>query len=171
MLSFKSVFASAVLASLTAILQLPAMAQFEISPDHFSDADHSSDPRTASLAERPGEEMARVQQELESYYSAIQHQTDAVNSAQEAAAGAGGMGESAYIFIDEYVRQERELEELRKELTPRIVLAETRLDALKQAQLATSSPAAVPVPRKAVAATGGISHRGVLMASVPKQRK
>jgi hypothetical protein len=171
MYRFRTIVGSALLAAAACMLQLPAAAQFEISPDHFSDRDRGSAAGTEIQSDRSAAQIVALQQELEGYYSAIQQQTEAVERAQEVAAGAGTMGDSAYIFIDEYVRQQRELDRLKKELAPQIVLAQIRLDALKQAQLATPNPTAAAVTKKALAAKGKTQQRGVLAASVVKLRK
>ena len=167
-----AIIAGLALAGMTLMLQRPGMAQFEISPDHFPDADHSSAGRTALPNDRYSTEIGAVQQELESYYAAIRSQTEIVNRAQEQAAGAGGMGDSAYIFIDEYVRQQRELDRLKKELAPVIVLAQSRLEALKQQQarltasaIARTTGSAAPPTRKRV------HQHGVLIAAAPKMHK
>jgi hypothetical protein len=171
MYRFKTIVGCALLAAATGMLQLAAVAQFEISPDHFTERDRSTVARAGLQPDSSAVQIVALQQELEGYYSAIQQQTEAVERAQEMASGAGTMGDSAYVFIDDYVRQKRELELLKKELAPQIVLAQIRQDALKQAQLAASTPAAAAVTRKAVAANGETHQRGVLIASAPKLHK
>jgi hypothetical protein len=171
MYRLRSIIFCVAVVAVSAVLILPAMAQFEVSPDHFSDPSTQVQARAASPAV-PGVEIAAAEKELQGYYARIQRQADAVDRAQETAQGAGGMGESAYIFIDEYVRQQRELERLRKELAPQIVLAQARLDSLKKQALEDATAAFTPSPQtaKSTAKRARMRKEPVLTASVPKRR-
>ena len=168
MYSFSKVFPWLLLAGISAGVNRAAMAQFEVAPDHFPGVQSRTAANESSPVEGMNREISAVQQELEGYYSALQRQREEVDRAQEVAAGAGGMGEWAYIFIDEYVRQRRVLDQLKKDFAPQIMLAQARLDALRRAQMASATPAGQP---KAVHEAGNHHHRAALMASLPKPGK
>lgn len=114
------------------VMGIPAAAQFEITPDHF--AGSSQDDAVAATA--PYAELkariAAAQAELNAYKAQISRQAEAVENARELAAGAGGMEDSAYVFIDDYLRQYRELEQVRRELAPHIAQSEAALRLLNQ---------------------------------------
>ncbi len=109
---------------------LPAVAQFEVSPDHFPDPpqDHLI-AATQSHSELQAK-IAASQRELDGLEAQIRRQAEAVENARELAAGAGGMGDSASVFIDDYLQKYRDLEQLRRDLAPRIAQAQAVLDAL-----------------------------------------
>jgi hypothetical protein len=170
MYSFRSIFACLVLAGVTPMLEVPVLAQFEVAPDHFTDAQQPTVIGDVPPSQRLNRDIAAVQQELEGYYRAIDRQRESVEHARELASGSGAMGDAVSIFIDEYAGQQRELDRLKRELAPQIVLAQIRLAALTHAQTATA------VPQRPAQGTSVITRRrthrsAVLVASAPKPRK
>ena len=125
-------------------LVAPARAQFEISPDHLDETAAiagQSSPKQQELQVRINEQ----QKTLRDLTTRIDQQAKVTESAREAASGTGNTEDSAYVFVDEYVRQFRQLEQLKKELTPQISHAEQTLAALQAEQSALS---AQPEPKR-----------------------
>ena len=112
---------------------------------------------TAAIAQSrfvpgPSNETATVQQELQTrideqqkilrdLHDQIGQQAKVVESAREIAIGAGAVGDGASVFIDEYVREQKTLDELKKELAPKITRAEQTLAALHAQQTSLSAKA------------------------------
>src|SRR5215469_14472904 len=76
---------------------------------------------------------------LRDLHDQIDQQTKVAESARETAVGAGALGEAASVFVDESVRQQKKLDDLKQELTPRITQAEQTLAALQAQQMALSA--------------------------------
>jgi chromosome condensin MukBEF ATPase and DNA-binding subunit MukB len=119
-------------------LVAPAQAQFEISPDHLDE--------TAAIAGQSGLKQQELQTKIDEQQKTLQdlnaqidQQAKVTESARETAIGAGAVGDAASIFIDEYVRQFSQLEQLKKELAPRISQAKQTLAALQAEQFALSA--------------------------------
>lgn len=117
----------------------PAGAQFEISPDHL-------DETPAAMAGQSGQKQQELQvkideqqQTLRDLNTRIAQQTRVTESAYQAAAGSGNTEDSAYIFVDEYVREFMKLEQLKKELAPQISQAQQTLVALQTQQSVLSA--------------------------------
>jgi chromosome segregation ATPase len=116
----------------------PARAQFEISPDHLDE--------TAAIAGQSSPKQQELQTKIDEQQKTLWHlnaqidqQAKVTESARETAASAGNLEASAYIFVDEYVRQFRQLEQLKKELAPQISRTEQTLAALQAEQFALSA--------------------------------
>lgn len=137
-------------------LAAPALAQFEIEPDHPDDADeHTSQSRTMQL----NQEIAQQQAILEDCRAQIRAKAELVDMAQQSLLLTGAeAGEAEALAI-----YQRDLEKLKKALAPIVRAAETKLAQLQgeQAQSAKLRPAehAVPHPVK------HLKHRAVVASA------
>ncbi len=98
MLKYK-LFLYAALGAASVMTCVPAVAQFEVATDHFADP-----PQAVSATAADDELTARIAAataELKGYEARIRRQADSVENARGLAAGAGGLGDSAYVLIDD----------------------------------------------------------------------
>jgi chromosome segregation ATPase len=118
---------------------VPARAQFEISPDHLDETPAATAGQAGPKQQELQVKIDEQQQTLRDLNTRIAQQTRVTESAYQAAAGSGNTEDSAYIFVDEYVREFRKLEQLKKELAPQISHAEQTLAALQTQQSVLSA--------------------------------
>ncbi len=128
----------AVMAAAGTVLAVPVAAQFEVTPDHFSDA--SANQPTQRALTKLKDQIAARQQELDGYYQALHRQLDAVEQARELAVGSGAMGDAAGMYIEAYRQEQRTLEALTFQLNTRISAAQAAISALEN-QLARTAHA------------------------------
>lgn len=140
MLKLKTVLLGAILAAMGLGLSAPAVAQFEVAPDHFADNAQEQAQAQASKNEQGlNSRIRELQSELDGYQWQIKQRASAMEAARKLANGAGGEGEFASLFIDEYVQRYHELEQLKQDLAPLILLAQSNLRQLTSG-LATTAP-------------------------------
>ena len=168
MLKLKGILLGAAVVSAVAF-SLPAVAQFEVAPDHFRETGTRQSRDVAAVPRAELDNAITAQKErLGKYQDQLRAEEESVKNARELAAGAGAMGEAAAVFVDDYVRQSRELEQLRHTLSPQIAQAQANLQILEQ-QLATNvptSPVETATPKPVFAASGSRPrHRRVLTAT------
>lgn len=94
---------------------LAAVAQSEISPDHFPD-----EAAPVAFAPRQVAQARQVQTRLEDYENLLRTKAEQVENARQEAISAGIQGDGAEPFIDFYQQQQMELEALQAALTPKI---------------------------------------------------
>jgi peptidoglycan hydrolase CwlO-like protein len=141
MLRLKAVIMSGALAVMSWGLSTSADAQFEIAPDHFSDNTQDQAKFEASKHEQElKSRISGLQSELEGYQSQIDRRAAEVEAARRLADGAGGEGEFASVFIEEYLQQYQVLEQVKRNLAPLIQLAQVSIRELEN-ELATNAPA------------------------------
>lgn len=138
MLKLNTVFLGTILAAMGIGLTAPAMAQFEVAPDHFADnAQEQAQAQTSKHEQALDSSIRELQSELDGYQWQIKQRASAMEAARRLANGAGGEGEFASIFIAEYVQRYNELEQLKQTLAPLIRLAQTKLTQLTSGLAAT----------------------------------
>ena len=136
MLKLNTVFLGTILAAMGIGLTAPAMAQFEVAPDHFADnAQEQAQAQTSKHEQALNSSIRELQSELDGWQ--IKQRASAMEAARRLANGAGGEGEFASIFIAEYVQRYNELEQLKQTLAPLIRLAQTKLTQLTSGLAAT----------------------------------
>jgi peptidoglycan hydrolase CwlO-like protein len=141
MLKLETAMMSVVLAVMGWGLSTPALAQFEVAPDHFPDSTQEQAQSEASKHEQElNSRISSLQSELEGYQSQIEQHAATVEAARRLADGPGGAGEFASVFIEEYLQQCRELEQVKRNLAPLIQLAQLSIRELKN-ELATNTRA------------------------------
>lgn len=133
------------------VFGLRAAGQFEVAPDHFPDGPSQDQPGPTAKALQPElkTQVAALQSTLDGYYAEINQQAEAVEKARALAAGAGGMGSFAFVFIEAYVHEYRQLEELKNRLVARIRLAQAAISALQQQVAESTAPPASTGQHKA----------------------
>jgi hypothetical protein len=104
---------------------LAAVAQSEITPDHFPD---QASP--VAFAPRQEAQVQPVQTRLEDYEKLLRAKLEQVESARQDAISAGIVGDGAEPFIDAYRQQQMELEVLQAALTPKIEQARAIIASL-----------------------------------------
>jgi hypothetical protein len=138
MLKLNTVFLGTILAAMGIGLTAPATAQFEVAPDHFADnTSEQAQGQTSKHEPALDTRIRELQSELDGYQWQIKQRASAVEAARRLANGAGGEGEFAPLFIDEYVQRYCELEQLKQTLAPLIRLAQTTLSQLTSGLAAT----------------------------------
>src|SRR5262249_38801581 len=105
-----------------------------------ADAMPGSRPSTAKQQELR-EKIDDQQKILRHLHAQIDQQAKVAESARETTVGAGALGDTASVFIDEYVREQKKLDELKRDLAPRITQAEQALAVLQGQQTALSAQA------------------------------
>jgi hypothetical protein len=90
---------------------LPAATQTGVNPSHVSDA--SSTQISANTKEA---QVNTLQQQLKSYEQQLRAKAEQVENAWQQAIGAGG--DFAGPYIAEYLQQQKELDQLRTNVTP-----------------------------------------------------
>jgi hypothetical protein len=149
MLKLNTVLLGAILAAMGIGLSAPAMAQFEVAPDHFADnAQEQAQPKISKHEQALDSRTRELQSELDGYQWQIKQHASAVEAARRMANGAGGEGEFAPLFIDEYVQRYCELEQLKQTLAPLIQLAQTKLSQLTSGLAATAPEKHTPTVQK-----------------------
>jgi len=112
---------------------LAAVAQSEISPDHFPD-------QAAPVAAAPRQEaqIRPLQTRLEDYENLLRAKAEQVENARQEAISAGIQGDGAGALIDFYQQQQAELEALQAALTPKIDQARAIIAGLNSPDSAAS---------------------------------
>jgi hypothetical protein len=112
---------------------ITAVAQSEITPDHFPD-------QTAPVAFAPRQEaqVRPLQSRLEEYEGLLRTKMEQVENARQEAISAGIQGDGAGPFIDFYRQQQTELEALQAALTPKIDQARKLIAGLTNADFPDS---------------------------------
>lgn len=167
MLKLNKFFLGAILAAMGLGLSATAVAQFEIAPDHFADdAQEQAQAQTSKHEQALDSSIRELQSELDGYHWQIKQRASAMEAARRMANGAGGKGEFAPVFIDEYVQRYHELEQLKQHLAPLIRLTQGKLSELKR-DLAANAP-----PKPIATAQNNQRQQPVLVAgSRAKQQR
>jgi Skp family chaperone for outer membrane proteins len=107
---------------------LTAVAQSEISPDHFPD-------QATPVASAPRQEaqLRPLQTRLEDYQQQLREKSEMVENARQEAISAGIVGDGAGPLIDAYRELQMELEALQAALTPKIEKARKLIAGLTNA--------------------------------------
>ena len=141
-------------------MTVTATAQFEIEPDHFPDpVVDQSQPQTRQMRDELNSRIATFREELNHCRHQVAAKTEAVENKRELADGAGGKGEFGAVFIDEYVEQYSELEQLKRELAPQIALAKASIEKLEH-QLPNSAPVVAKSSPGRTQITAGLLQTG-----------
>jgi uncharacterized protein YPO0396 len=128
------------IASMSIVWFAPATAQSRLDPGPSNE--------TATVQQELQTKIDEQQKILRDLHDQIDQQAKVVESAREIAIGTGAVGDAASVFIDEYVREQKTLDELKKELAPNITRAEQALAALQAQQTSLSAqvkPKSLPV--------------------------
>jgi hypothetical protein len=104
-----------------------AVAQSEISPDHFPD---QASP--VAFAPRQEAQIQPLQTLLDDYQQQLQVKSEMVENARQEAISAGIAGDGAGPFVDIYRDQQMELEALQAALTPKIEQARAIIVSLNR---------------------------------------
>ena len=149
MLKLNTRLLGAILAAMGLGLRAPALAQFEVSPDHFTEnAQEQAQSQANKHAESSNARIAQLQSDLDGYQWQIKQRASAVEAARRLANGAGGEGEFAPLFIEEYIQRDHELKQLQQDLAPLIRMAQSKLSQITSDLAATAPPKHTPTPQK-----------------------
>src|SRR5262249_35561172 len=88
----------------------PALAQFEIAPDHFPSADELAVQPASTHAAQREQRVAEQQAILAEYRAQIKGKSESVEVARQEAISAGIQGDGAGSYIEAYDQQRKELE-------------------------------------------------------------
>jgi alanyl-tRNA synthetase len=116
-----------------------AGAQFEISPDH---PDETAAAITGQSGPKQQELQVRIdeqQKTLRDLNTQIDQQAKVAESARETAVESASMEDSSYIFVEAYLSEQKQLEQLKKDLAPQISRTKQTLAALQAEQSALSA--------------------------------
>lgn len=119
-----------------AMATVPAVAQFEVSPDHF-DEDSSNSRKVADARPQEGlkQQIAEQRALLNSYQEQIQRKTAVMDRARYDA-GSSANGADSAAAREKFLRQQRELRDLRQVLAKPIHDARVALNGLERKQAA-----------------------------------
>jgi hypothetical protein len=155
----------AAMTALLIVLAVPALAQFEVAPDHFADPEPSA---SAKLQDQIFEQQTA----LESYQAMIAAKAKDVEEARGFLDTPGGIEDMAHAQLRAY-QQERELAALRNSLAEPIRVAQAKLAELTgeltvaSAEKPAGSATATPVQRaSAHKAHGNITFKPMLRAAM-----
>ncbi len=128
---FKSAAVALCFLSLTA--GLPAMAQFEVAPDHF-DTPVTPAPALAQARTELSAQIASQHRRLEALQAQLKKKAERVEELHEEAISAGIQGDGASGSIDAYRQEKKELDRLAQALTPEIEGIKANLTAPQELQ-------------------------------------
>ena len=132
----------AVLAGLAALLAVPAMAQFEISPDHFDEPRKEAAQRLSPEAQKLQTQITEQKGVLADYQAQIDTRrkeldalwNDIISKSTDDEAG------QAIAFFHE----QKQFEEFKRSMVPRITAVESNVARLEQKFIALISPTTPP---------------------------
>jgi hypothetical protein len=114
---------------------LPAAAQADVNPSHFSDGGSQISAVTQEAQVKP------LQRQLGSYEQQLRGKAEQVENARQEAISAGILGDGAGPFIDAYRQEQKELEVLQATVAPQIERTRTMISNLTVPALpSTSAP-------------------------------
>ena len=124
--------------ALAVLFSVPAVAQFDVSPDHFDDP--PATPAQASVAQKENIrfQMARAQAELKKCHKQIENKAAEVEQARQLLLSPTGSADEAGESFA-LAERERELKQLKKALAAPIHDAELRIAKLQRDQNAVAS--------------------------------
>ncbi len=118
---------------------LPASAQFEVAPDHFTgdrDAIADSTPAADQLRDKIAEQQAKLQ----ACKATLAAREEKVEELRQEAVSAGIQGDGAGPQISAYLGEKHDVEVLRSAITVRIKAAESVIASLQDELAALSAP-------------------------------
>jgi hypothetical protein len=108
-----------VIFSVTALAVIqPAVAQFEVSPDHFDNPASAPSPQAARAEQKLKQSITDEQAALDNYAGQLAAKAQQVEDLRQEAIAAGINGDGADVFIASYHNGEQELNSLRASLAP-----------------------------------------------------
>jgi septal ring factor EnvC (AmiA/AmiB activator) len=116
-----------------------AGAQFEISPDHPDEAAAAITGQSGPKQQELQVKIDEQQKTLRELNTRIDQQAKVAESARETAVESASMEDSCYIFVEAYLREQKQREQLKKDLAPQISRAEQTLAALQAQQSVLSA--------------------------------
>jgi hypothetical protein len=126
---------------LAVLFSVPAVAQFEVSPDHFDDPPATPAQTSAAQKEHVRLQMASAQAELKKCHKQIENKAAEVEQARQLLLSpAGSADEAGESFA--LAARERELKQLKTSLAAPIHEAELRIAKLQRDQNAAAPPPA-----------------------------
>ncbi len=128
---FKNAAVALCFVSLTAAP--PAMAQFEVAPDHF-DTPVTPAPALARAKTELSAQIASQQGRLEALEAQVKKQAERVEESLQEAISAGIQGDCASGYVDAFRQEKKELDRLAQALTRQIEGIKANLTAPQELQ-------------------------------------
>lgn len=138
----------------------PAVAQFEVSPDHFDSSPVAQTPQYARAEHKLKESIAEEQALLDRYAAQLAAKAQQVETLREEAISAGICGDGGAMYIAAFRTEQQALQDLNASLTPLMDFSREELAGLNDNLAMLEAGASSEAKRRASATLQASARTG-----------